>query len=108
MTDRQTDPTASLGTFEDWNITRPTAVHIMRELARGHYDDSGDTLGGLPAVAGLNIAVIADEGCPDADMIAGILHHVGWLAALLAPDAPTEEQRIALRLIIDATDAWKA
>lgn len=103
-----TDFAAPLGRFEDWNITRPTAVHIMRELARGHYDDSGDTLGGLPAVAGLNIAVTADEGRSDADMIAGILHHVGWLAAFLAPDAPTEEQRAALGAIIDATDAWKA
>ena len=40
-------------------------------------------------------------------MIAGILYHVGWLAAFLAPDAPTEAQRIALRAIIDATDVWK-
>lgn len=102
------DFTAPLGRFEDWNITRPTAVHILREFARGHYDDAGDTLGGLSAVAGLNIAVIADEGRPAEDMVSGILHHVGWLAAFLAPDAPTEEQRTALRAIIDATDAWKA
>ncbi|MDQ0839521.1 hypothetical protein [Sphingomonas faeni] len=80
----------------------------MRELARGHREDEGEQLGGFAAAsAGLNIAVIADEGRAAEEMVAGILHHVGWLATYLQTTAPTEEQSVALRAIIDATASWK-
>lgn len=109
MTDRTIDFTAPVGTFEEWNLTRPVIVHIMRELARGHWEDGGERFGGFAAAtAGLNIAVIADEGRPAEAMVAGILYNVNLLAAVLAADAATAEQRVALSVISDATTAWKA
>ncbi|TPG41220.1 hypothetical protein EAH79_08965 [Sphingomonas koreensis] len=87
-----TDFTAPLGRFEDWNITRPAAIYIMREFARGHLQDEGERFGGFVAAsAGLDIAVIADEGRSPIDTIAGILQKVGQLAAYLQTTAPTEE-----------------
>jgi hypothetical protein len=40
-------------------------------------------------------------------MVAGILHHIRWLAEFLGSIAPIDEQRSALAAVIDATDGWK-
>lgn len=98
----------SMGRFEEWNWTRAQVMHVMVELARAHHEDDGERLvGSIAATAGLNIAIIADQGRQAADEAAGILHHVGWLAAYLATKEASAEQIAALHAIIDVTDPWK-
>lgn len=97
-----------MGRFEEWNWTRAQVMHAMVELARAHHEDDGERLvGSIAATAGLNIAIIADQGRQAEDEVAGILHHVGWLAAYLATKEASAEQVAALHAIIDLTDPWK-
>ncbi len=105
MTKIPTDFTAPMGRFEDWNLTRPVILHMLRQLAEGHYRDSLEgtgQLGGLAAMHGFDIAAIATE--QRSDETAAILHQIGWLATVLNPD--TDEEQAALSAIIAAADPW--